>query len=123
MEYKHLGKTGLKVSRLAIGCAGWGLRVNEADSIALIKNAIAEGLTFIDAADIYGKDTFLTPNRGPAEVIVGKAIKGIRRSVVLATKVGGRVGPTQNDIGLNRLHIIEAVEEQLRRLQTDYIDL
>ncbi len=123
MQYKHLGKTGLKVSRLAIGGAAWGGRVNEADSISLIKAAIAEGLTFVDTSDIYGKASFLTPDRGPCEIIVGKALKGERHSVVLATKVGARVGPTPNDIGLNRLHIIEGVEQQLRRLQTDYIDL
>ena len=80
MEYKHLGKTGLKVSRLSMGCAAWGLKVNEADSISLIKSAIAEGMTFIDTADIYGKSNFLTPDRGPSEVIVGKALKGIRHS-------------------------------------------
>ena len=123
MEYKHLGKTGLKVSRLSVGCAAWGYKVNEADSISLIKSAIAEGMTFIDTADIYGKSDFQTPERGPSEVIVGKALKGIRHSVVLATKVGVRAGPTPNDIGLNRLHIIEGLEQQLRRLQTDYVDI
>jgi 1-deoxyxylulose-5-phosphate synthase len=124
MEYKHLGKAGLKVSRLSIGGLVWGRRVEESESIKLIRKAIDQGMTFVDTSDIYGKeDIFLTPERGTSEIVVGKALKGIRESIVLATKLGFRAGSTQNDIGLSRLHIINAVDHQLKRLQTDYIDL
>jgi aryl-alcohol dehydrogenase-like predicted oxidoreductase len=123
LQFKHLGRTGLKVSRLSIGGAAWGFRVKEPEAIKLIQSALAEGLTFVDTSDMYGKESFLSPDRGQSEIIVGKAIKEHRHDLILATKVGGRAGPTANDIGLSRWHIMDGVEQQLRRLQTDYIDL
>jgi 1-deoxyxylulose-5-phosphate synthase len=123
MLYKNLGRTGLKVSTLALGGLAWGAKLDEAESIPLIKRAISEGINFIDTADLYGKVDFSAPRRGQSEEIVGKAIKGERHSVVLATKVCARVGTGINDIGLNRKHIMEGIENSLRILQTDYIDL
>jgi len=123
MQYRHLGRTGLMVSEISLGGLAWGAKLDEAESIPIIKSAIADGVNFIDTADLYGKVDFMAPRRGSSEEIVGKALKGIRHSVVLATKVCARVGTGVNDLGLNRKHIMEGVEHSLRRLQTDYIDL
>ena len=123
MQYRHLGRTGLKVSELSLGGLAWGAKLDEAESIPIIKSAIDAGINFIDTADLYGKVDFFAPRRGHSEEIVGKALQGIRHSVVLATKVCARVGTGVNDIGLNRKYIMEGVEYSLRRLQTDYIDL
>lgn len=123
MLYRHLGRTGLKVSSISLGGLQWGAKLEEAESITLIKKAIDTGINFIDTADLYGKVDFMAPRRGDSERIVGRALKGIRQSVVLATKVCARVGTGINDIGLNRKHIMEGVEESLRLLQTDYIDI
>ncbi|MFC2033472.1 aldo/keto reductase [Chloroflexota bacterium] len=115
MQYRNLGKTGLKVSAICLGTMNYGNQVNEADADRIIKTALASGVNFFDTADMYVD--------GKSEEIVGKALKHERHSIVLATKVANRVGPGVNDIGLSRKHIMKAVEDSLRRLQTDYIDL
>lgn len=115
MQYKNLGGTGLKVSRFTIGSMNYGDPLSEADSIKIIKGALDHGVNFIDTADGYGD--------GRSEEIVGKAIKDVRKSVILATKVGVIVGPHPNDSGLSRHHIMQGIENSLKRLQTDYIDL
>ncbi len=116
MQYKRLGRTGLMVSRICLGTMTYGSQINEADSIAIIKSAMNAGVNFIDTADQY--------NNGRSEEIVGKAIKGERHSVVLATKIGAwQSGPGINDVGASRKHAMKGVEESLRRLGTDYIDL
>jgi aryl-alcohol dehydrogenase-like predicted oxidoreductase len=115
MQYKNLGRTGLKVSRFTIGTMNYGDPVSEVDSIKIIKSVLDHGVNFIDTADGYGD--------GRSEEIVGKAIKDVRQSVVLATKGGVIVGPRPNDSGLSRYHIMQAIENSLKRLQTDYIDL
>jgi aryl-alcohol dehydrogenase-like predicted oxidoreductase len=115
MQYKKLGRTGLKVSPFCLGTMVYGEQVGEAESIKLIKTAIAAGVNFIDTADGYGEKK--------GEVLVGKAIKEDRHSVVLATKICARVGPGPNDIGLSRKHIMQGIDESLKRLGTDYIDL
>jgi len=116
VKYKKLGRTGLLVSEICLGTVTFGDQVDESDSVQIIKSAIADGVNFIDTADAYVD--------GITEEIVGKALKGDRNSIVLATKVGfWQSGPGINDIGLSRKHIMREVEDSLRRLGTDYIDL
>ena len=114
MKYRQLGRTGLIVSHISLGTLTLGTQVNEADSILLIKSALASGINFLDTSDTYGD--------GISEEVVGKAIKGERDSVLLATKVGRREGP--RDFGtLSRRSIMKAVEDSLGRLKTEYIDV
>ncbi|MBL7126859.1 MAG: aldo/keto reductase, partial [Dehalococcoidales bacterium] len=116
MKYRKLGKTGLKVSEICLGTMTFGNQIDEAESIKLIRWTIDAGINFIDTADMYVD--------GRTEEIVGKALKEVRQSVVLATKVGAwQSGPDVNDIGLSRKHIMDAIEGSLRRLGTDYIDI
>jgi aryl-alcohol dehydrogenase-like predicted oxidoreductase len=118
MEYRTLGRTGVQVSALCLGCMNFGNPTPEAESISLIDCALDQGINFFDTANVY--------NRGQSEEIVGKALKrnGKRSKIVLATKVHGKMD--DNDVlagGNNRRHIVEGCEASLRRLQTDYIDL
>ncbi len=115
MEYTHLGRTGVKVSRLCLGCMTFGREIDEAASLPIIQCALDQGVNFFDTANVYGN--------GASETIVGRALKGVRQSIVLATKVYGQVGQGANDRGLSRVHIMRAIEDSLRRLQTDYVDL
>ncbi|OAS83975.1 MULTISPECIES: aldo/keto reductase [Metabacillus] len=115
MEYKVLGKSGLLVSELCLGAMTFGKEVNEADSTKMIHRFLDQGGNFIDTADVYVG--------GESERIVGKAIKDRRSEVVLATKVRMRVGPHPNDFGYSRRRILEGVDQSLKRLNTDYIDL
>lgn len=118
MEYRSLGRTGVKVSPLCLGCMMFGTRADEETSMAIIDRALDAGINFIDTADVYG--------RGKSEEIVGKALKrnGKRERVVLATKVHGRMADDDPNMADNhRYHIIRACEASLRRLQTDHIDL
>ena len=115
MDYRPLGQTGLKVSPICLGTVNFSKRTTEEDSLKIIHRALDEGINFVDTANIYGG--------GRAEEVVGKALKGRRDAVVLATKVCGRAGDGPNDSGLSRRHILAAVEDSLRRLQIDHIDL
>lgn len=115
MEYRQLGQTGLKVSRLCLGTVNFPERTAEDEAVAIIHRALDEGINFIDTANVY--------SQGRSEETVGKGLKGRRHEVVLATKVRGRMGDGPNDVGLSRRQILAAVEQSLRRLQTDYIDL
>lgn len=116
MKYRKLGRTGLMVSEICVGTMTFGNQIDEAESIKLIKWAVDAGINFIDTADQYVD--------GLTEEIVGKALKGVRNSVVLATKVGSwQSGPSVNEIGCSRKHIMQAVEGSLHRLGTDYIDI
>ncbi len=125
MEYRKLGKTGLKVSPLCMGTMQFGWSVNEADTHRILSATLESGINFIDTADVYSK--WVEGNAGGvAETYIGnwmKKNKIQRDQIVLATKVRGEMGKGPNDQGLNRVHIINAVEASLRRLQTDYIDL
>lgn len=124
MQYRNLGKSGLRVSRFCLGAMTLGKKVEagaqvgETEAINLIKSALASGVNFIDTANIYPLG-----NPGGSEEVIGKAVKGDRDSVVIATKVRVATGPGPNDSGLSRKHIMKAVEDSLRRLQTDYIDV
>jgi aryl-alcohol dehydrogenase-like predicted oxidoreductase len=125
MNYKNLGRTGLKVSMLCMGTMQFGWSVNEADSHKILSATLASGINFIDTADVYSKWVEGNPG-GVAETYIGnwmKQSKIPRDQIVLATKVRGEMGKRPNDEGLSRFHIMNAVEASLRRLQTDYIDL
>ncbi|MFW6457370.1 MAG: aldo/keto reductase [Planctomycetota bacterium] len=115
MNYEPLGRSGMKVSSLCLGCMNFGGPTDEDESIRIIHSALDHGINFIDTANVY--------NAGVSEEIVGKAIKDRRNSVVLATKVHGRMGEGPNDSGNHRYHIMQQVEKSLERLQTDHIDL
>ncbi len=115
MQYRKMGRTGLKVSAICLGSMTYGSQVGETEAINIIESALAAGVNFVDTADAYVD--------GRSEEIVGKTLKGKRQSVVLATKVDHRMGPGVNDVGLSRKHIMQGIEDSLRRLGTDYIDL
>jgi aryl-alcohol dehydrogenase-like predicted oxidoreductase len=122
MQMTRLGRTGLKVSRLCLGTMTFGYQCDEATSFAILDRANAAGIDFIDTADVYPVPP--TPETaGRTEEILGKWLAGRRQRFVLATKCRGRVGHGANDEGLSRRHILRAVEDSLRRLQTDWIDL
>jgi aryl-alcohol dehydrogenase-like predicted oxidoreductase len=116
MQYRTLGRTGIKVSPYALGAMVLGASIGNPDhddSIRVIHKALDAGINFIDTADAYGE----------SEVVVGKALKGRRDRVVLATKFGRPVDDDPSHQGTSRRWIMTAVENSLRRLQTDYIDL
>ena len=115
MEYRRLGKTGLMVSELCLGTMTFGRELDEEGSKAMISRFLDAGGNFIDTADVY--------EAGASEEIVGRAIKGVRDNVVLATKVRFPMGDGPNDVGLSRKHIISGCDASLKRLGTDYIDL
>jgi aryl-alcohol dehydrogenase-like predicted oxidoreductase len=125
MEYRNLGKTGVKVSPLCMGTMQFGWSVDEAKSHRILSHSFEAGLNFIDTADIYSSWVSGNPG-GVSEEIIGRwrlQAKIPRDQVVIATKVRGRMGEGPNDEGLSRVHVLNAVEASLRRLQTDYIDL
>src|ERR1700684_2867420 len=116
MQYRTLGRTRIKVSPYALGALMFATSVGNsdpADSARIIHKALDAGINFIDTADAYGD----------SEEVVGKALKGRRDDVVLATKFGRPVGQGPNQQGASRRWIVTAAENSLRRLQTDYIDL
>ena len=117
MEMRQLGRTGVSVSPLCLGAMMFGAigNTDHDDSIRIIHRALDAGINFIDTADVY--------SQGESEEIVGKALKGRRDDVVLATKVHGPMGDDPNHQGNSRRWIIQEVENSLRRLQTDRIDL
>ncbi len=117
MEFRPLGRTGVHVSPLCLGAmmfGAWGTRDHD-ESIRIIHRALDAGINFIDTADVY--------SAGESEEIVGKALRGRRDEVVLATKVHGSMGDGPNRAGNSRRWIVQEVEASLRRLQTDWIDL
>ena len=115
MDYRRLGKSGLKVSAIGLGTNAFGSRADEQTSIKTIEHALELGVNFIDTAESY--------TQGRSEEIVGKAVKGKRSQAIIATKFGQprTVGPKEQ--GGSRSYIIKAVENSLKRLNTDYIDL
>jgi aryl-alcohol dehydrogenase-like predicted oxidoreductase len=117
MEYRPLGRTGVQVSKLCLGTmmfGAWG-NADHDDSVRIIHRALDAGVNFIDTADVY--------SAGESEQIVGKALKGRRDDVVLATKVNVSMGEDRNQGGNSRRWIVTEVENSLRRLNTDWIDL
>jgi 1-deoxyxylulose-5-phosphate synthase len=122
MHIRRLGRTGLKVSEICLGTMTFGHQCDEEKSFAIMNRAAERGVTFLDTADVYPVPPSLD-TAGRTEEIVGKWLKGQRQRFVLATKCRMRVGAEPNDEGLSRRHILQAVDDSLRRLQTDYIDL
>lgn len=118
MQYRTLGRTGIQVSPYALGALILGASIGNADhddSVRIIHRALDAGINVVDTADAYAF--------GESETVVGKALKGRRDGVVLATKVGRPMGDDPNRQGASRRWIMREIEDQLRRLQTDYIDL
>ena len=116
MQYRYLGRTGLKVSELCLGAMTFGRESTEEDSIQMLHCFVETGGNFIDTADVY--------SQGVSEEILGRWLQGKNRDdLVIATKVRFPMGPGPNDLGLSRKHILSGVEASLRRLKTDYIDL
>jgi len=122
MNYVHLGRSGLKVSRLCLGTMNFGPLTSEPESFAIMDQALELGINFFDTANVYGWEI----GEGITEQIVGRWLaqgSSRREKVVLATKVFGRMGEWPNQSRLSALHIKCACEDSLRRLQTDHIDL
>ena len=117
MEYKNLGRSGLIVSALGLGCNNLGRQVDEAGTKAIVDKCVEMGITYFDGADVYGAPP------GHSEEVLGKALKPHRRNVVLATKGTGRMGEGPGWSGASRRYLMDALDASLRRLDTDYIDL
>jgi aryl-alcohol dehydrogenase-like predicted oxidoreductase len=115
MEYARLGNTGLMVSELCLGCMTFGQEADEETSREIVGRFLDAGGNFLDTADVY--------SNGVSEESTGKALRGVRDDVVLATKVRFPMGEGPNDVGLSRKHIMQGCEDSLRRLGTNYIDL
>jgi aryl-alcohol dehydrogenase-like predicted oxidoreductase len=117
MEYRNLGRTGLKVSELCMGTMTFGWTAPEEQSFAVLDAYVESGGNFLDTANVY--------SRGVSEEIIGRWLKarGNRHEIVIATKVRGKMGDGPNDVGLSRKHILDSIEASLRRLQVEYVDL
>ena len=122
MNNRRLGRAGLKVSEICLGTMTFGHQCDERTSFAIMDRAAERGVNFLDAADVYPVPPS-PETAGRTEEIVGAWLQGKRDRFVLATKCRMRVGHGPNDEGLSRRHILKAVEDSLRRLRTDYIDL
>ena len=115
MEYRRMGRTGLKVSEICLGTMTFGHGTSEGESRRIVDAAIDAGVNFFDTANSYGE--------GESEVLLGKALEGRRDDAVVATKFFNPMGTGPNDSGMSRLHIMQAVEASLRRLRMDHVDL
>lgn len=120
MKYRKLGNTGLIVSEFALGSMQFGAKMNmgnlgQEDTSRMVKLALDRGINFFDTADVY--------SLGESETLLGNALKGVRNEIVLATKVRLPMGGNFNHSGATRVNIMREIEDSLRRLQTDYIDL
>jgi len=115
MEFRTLPKTGLKVSRLSFGTMTFGAQTDEASARRIVDCCLDAGINFIDTANVY--------NRGLAETLVGKTLKGRRDKVILASKVRGKMGDAPDEEGLSRAAMRKAIDASLQRLGTDYVDL
>lgn len=115
MQKRTLQHTDLNVSRACFGTMTFGSQVNEADSIRIIDRCLEAGINFIDTANVY--------NKGLSETIAGKALKGRRDKVILASKVRGKMGEGPDESGLSKKAMLRAIDESLRRLQTDHLDV
>jgi aryl-alcohol dehydrogenase-like predicted oxidoreductase len=116
MEYRNLGNSGLQVSVAGLGCNNFGMRIDEAQTRAVVDKALELGINFFDTADVYG-------GRGKSEDFLGAALKGRRREAIIATKFRSPMGEGPLWAGGSRRYIFDAVDDSLRRLGTDYIDL
>ncbi len=115
MEYRTLGRAGVKVSQLCLGTMMFGGPTSERDSIRIIHRALDAGINFLDTANVY--------NAGKSETVIGKAVRDNRDKWFIATKVHGAMGDDVNERGSHRFHIMSAVEASLKRLRTERIEL
>lgn len=115
MEYRTLSKTDLRVSRVSFGTMTFGSQTDEDAARRIVDRCLDAGINFFDTANVY--------NQGRTETILGKALKGRRSKVVLATKVRGKMGDGPDEIGLSRAAIHKAIDASLQRLQTEYVDI
>lgn len=115
MEYRFLGRSGLRVSEVCLGTMTFGVSVDEAGAKSIVDTAFDCGVNFIDTANTYAG--------GMSEDMLGKALVGRRDDIVLATKFTNPTGKGPNNSGMSRKHILQAIEESLKRLQTDYVDI
>src|ERR1700722_6766277 len=115
MDYRRLGNSGLKVSEICLGTMTFGHGTDTAEAERIVQTSLDAGVTFFDTADGYSD--------GASETMLGRALGARRREAVIATKGFNAMGPGPNDSGMSRVHIMNAVEDSLRRLGTDYIDL
>lgn len=115
MEYRRLGKSGLKVSEICLGTMTFGHGADGAESERMVHLAWDAGVNFFDTANSYGE--------GESEVLLGKALKGRRRDAIVATKFFNPMGKGPNDSGMSRVHIMQAIDDSLKRLQMEYVDI
>src|SRR5438093_778755 len=115
MQYRNLGRSGLKISPICLGTMMFGGPTDEATSTRIVAKAREAGINFIDTADAY--------NNGNSEAVVGRAISNSRQSWILATKLANQMGDDPNRGGLSRRWVLKAVDESLQRLGTDFIDI
>jgi aryl-alcohol dehydrogenase-like predicted oxidoreductase len=115
MEYRRLGRSGLKVSEIYLGTMTFGHGTDASEAERIVLTSLDAGVTLFDTADGY--------SNGVSETMLGRALGPRRREAVVATKVFAPIGSGPNDSGMSRVHIMNAVEDSLRRLGTDYIDL
>ena len=115
MEYRRMGRTGLKVSEICLGTMTFGHTTDEAEAQRIVDLAFAAGVNFFDTANTYANSR--------SETILGNVLKGRRQDAIVASKVFNPTGSGPNDSGMSRVHILSAIEASLRRLQTDYLDI
>ncbi len=115
MEYRRMGRSGLKVSSICLGTMTFGHGTDEAEAKRIVDLAFDAGVNFFDTANSY--------SGGESEILLGKALAGRRREAIVATKFSNPMGPGPNDSGMSRAHIMQAIDDSLRRLQMDYVDL
>jgi aryl-alcohol dehydrogenase-like predicted oxidoreductase len=115
MEYRYFGTTGMRVSAIGLGCNPFGNEVDPPTAARIVDRALDLGVTYFDTADSYFE--------GRSEEYLGQALKGKRDRVIVATKVGNAMGRGPNETGTSRKHLMTAIEDSLRRLQTDYVDV
>lgn len=130
MKYSYLGSTGVQVSRISLGTATFGVAPREAEVLDVVHKALDFGINVFDTANSYGNQARFDRTEAPpsgerasSEELLGLALKGRRSEVILSSKVMEAVGKGPNDRGLSRRHIVQQVENSLRRLQTDYLDI
>ena len=119
MQYTKFGQTGLTVSRMILGTGTFGKQTDEKEAHRMLDRAAEAGINFIDTADIYPPGAEV----GGAEIITGRWLGNKREGFILATKGGGRMGPSAWNAGNSRKHLLDAIDASLRRLNTDYVDL
>jgi aryl-alcohol dehydrogenase-like predicted oxidoreductase len=115
MQYRRMGRSGLKVSEICLGTMTFGHGANEAESKRMVDMAVDRGINFFDTANTYADFQ--------SEVFLGRALKHRRREAIVATKFFNPTGPGPNDSGMSRVHIMQAIEDSLRRLDMDYVDI